>query len=97
MSVTIRDVEHIAALAHLSFTDEEKQKLTGELNVILEHMEQLNRLDTDGVEPLSHVMGLSNVFRADEVRPPASRADTLRNAPAKTDEYFKVPKVLGDR
>jgi len=97
MSVTMKDVEHVAMLARLSFSDEEKKRLTAELNEILQYMEQLNSLDTSGVEPLSHVIELSNVFRKDELRPGLPREDALRNAPAKSDKFFKVPKVIGDR
>lgn len=97
MSVTIKDVEHIAALVKLSFNDAEKQKLTTELNAILEYMDQLNQLDTSNVEPLSHVIELSNAFRQDELRPTVSRDEGLKNAPAKTEKFFKVPKVIGDR
>jgi len=97
MSVTIKDVEHVAALARLSFTDEEKQKLTAQLNEILRYMEQLNQLDTENVEPLSHVIELKNVFREDVLRPSLPREEALKNAPAKTEEFFKVPKVIGDR
>ena len=97
MSVTIKDVEHVAALARLSFSDEEKMKLTSELNDILTYMEQLNKLDTTNVEPLAHVIELSNVFRADEVRPSVTREEALKNAPAATEKFFKVPKVIGER
>jgi aspartyl-tRNA(Asn)/glutamyl-tRNA(Gln) amidotransferase subunit C len=97
MPVSVIDVEYVAALAKLSFTDEEKGKLAAELNEILKYMDQLNALDTSGVEPLAHVIELSNVFRADELRPGLSREDALRNAPAGTPEFFKVPKVIGDR
>ncbi|MEW6511137.1 MAG: Asp-tRNA(Asn)/Glu-tRNA(Gln) amidotransferase subunit GatC [Bacteroidota bacterium] len=97
MAVTINDVEHVAALARLTFTEEQKQKLTSQLNEILNYMEQLNRLDTAKVEPLSHVIELSNVFRPDERRPGLTREEALRNAPASTTTFFKVPKVIGDR
>lgn len=97
MAVTLNDVEHVAALARLSFTDEEKKKLVEQLNEILEHMEQLNELDTGNVDPLSHVIELSNVFRDDERKPSLSREEALRNAPARTEKFFKVPKVIGDR
>jgi len=97
MSVTIKDVEHVASLARLSFSEEEKQKLTLQLNEILEYMEQLNQLDTNNVEPLSHVIELSNVFREDELKPTLTREEALRNAPAKTEKFFKVPKVIGER
>ena len=97
MAVTLRDVEHVAALARLSFTDEEKIMLMEQLNDILRYMDQLNRLDTSGVEPLSHVIELSNVFREDVVRPSYPQEEILKNAPARTDSFFKVPKVIGDR
>ena len=67
MSVTIKDVEHIAELARLEFDEKEKEKLTHELNDILKYIEKLNELDTSNVEPLSHVIELSNVFRDDVV------------------------------
>lgn len=97
MSVTIQDVERVATLAKLSFSEEEKKKLTEELNDILKYMEQLNKLDTTNVEPLAHVIELSNVFRSDEVRQFVSREDALKNAPAATEKFFKVPKVIGER
>lgn len=97
MSVTLKDVEHVAALARLSFSDDEKVKLTRQLNDILHYMEQLNKLDTSDVEPLSHVIELKNVFREDAVKPGLDREEALKNAPARTDKFFKVPKVLGDR
>jgi aspartyl-tRNA(Asn)/glutamyl-tRNA(Gln) amidotransferase subunit C len=97
MSVTIQDVEHVAALARLSFSEEEKQKLTAQLNEILRYMEQLNTLDTTNIEPLSHVIELQNVFREDVQRPSLPREEALKNAPSKTEEFFKVPKVIGDR
>ena len=97
MSVTIRDVEHVASLAKLSFDEDEKQKLASQLNEILEYMEQLNQLDTSNVEPLSHVIELSNVFREDELKPTLTQGEALRNAPAKTEKFFRVPKVIGER
>lgn len=97
MSVSIQDVEHVARLAKLSFTEEEKKKLVNELNSILDYMEQLNELDTSNVDPLSHVIELSNVFREDIVKPGLTREETLRNAPARGEKFFKVPKVIGDR
>jgi aspartyl-tRNA(Asn)/glutamyl-tRNA(Gln) amidotransferase subunit C len=97
MSVTIKDVEHVAALARLSFTDEEKRELTSHLNQILAYMEQLNRLDTSNIEPLSHVIELMNVFRDDVVTPGLPREEALKNAPSTDGEFFKVPRVIGDR
>ena len=97
MSVTMKDVEHIAKLAKLEFTEEEKEKFTHQLNQILEYVEQMNKLDTSQVEPLSHVIELSNVFRTDEVKQSIPTEEALKNAPSKTDQFFKVPKVIGDK
>jgi aspartyl-tRNA(Asn)/glutamyl-tRNA(Gln) amidotransferase subunit C len=97
MSVTKRDVEHVAALARLSFSEEEKQKLVSELSTIISYMDQLNELDTANVEPLSQVIEQSNVFREDLLRPGLTREEALRNAPARTEKFFKVPKVIGER
>jgi aspartyl-tRNA(Asn)/glutamyl-tRNA(Gln) amidotransferase subunit C len=95
MAITIQDVEHIAKLAKLEFTDAEKEKFTHQLNQILEYMDQLNTLDTSTVEPLSHVIELSNVFRKDEVKSGVPTEEALKNAPAKNEKFFKVPKVIG--
>ncbi len=95
MAVTIKDVEHIAELARLEFNEKEKEKLAHELNDILKYIEKLNELDTSTVEPLSHVIELSNVFRDDVAKPSIPPEDALKNAPAKTDAFFKVPKVIG--
>jgi aspartyl-tRNA(Asn)/glutamyl-tRNA(Gln) amidotransferase subunit C len=97
MAVTIKDVEHVATLARLTFSEEEKRTLTHELNEILEYMEQLNMLDTSKVEPLSHVIELSNVFRNDTLMPCLTQEEALLNAPAKTEKFFKVPKVIDER
>jgi aspartyl-tRNA(Asn)/glutamyl-tRNA(Gln) amidotransferase subunit C len=94
MAVTLEDVEHVANLARLEFSDEEKQTLMNQLNKILEYMEKLNELDTSNVEPLAQVIPLSNVFREDAVKPSSPVGEVLKNAPAKSDKFFKVPKVI---
>ena len=97
MPVTIQEVEHVAKLARLEFSPEEKEKFTHQLNKILAYMEKLNELDTSKVEPLSHVIELTNVFREDVVKPSYPAEEMLKNAPKKTEKFFKVPKVIGDR
>jgi aspartyl-tRNA(Asn)/glutamyl-tRNA(Gln) amidotransferase subunit C len=97
MAVTIKDVEHIAKLANLEFSDTEKTKFTQQMNQILDYVEQMNKLDTDKVEPLSHVIELSNVFRSDEVKQSVSTEEALKNAPEKDEQFFKVPKVIGEK
>ena len=100
MSVTIKNVEYVAALARLSLSEKEKAMYTAQLNEILAYMEQLNRLDTTNVEPLLHVIdgiGSTNVMRDDVVTPSLSREEALRNAPDRTEKFFKVPSVRGER
>ncbi|MEE9187284.1 MAG: Asp-tRNA(Asn)/Glu-tRNA(Gln) amidotransferase subunit GatC [Bacteroidota bacterium] len=94
MGVSIKDVEYVALLARLHFGEKEKQKFTEQLNRILEYMEKLNELDTSNVEPLSHVVEQTNVFREDAVKPSAPVKEILKNAPSPTEKFFKVPKVI---
>ena len=95
MAVTKKDVEYIAELARLKFKDEELEKFTEQLNEILTYVEKLNELDTTNVEPLSHPVEGSNVFREDVVKPSLDREEALRNAPDRSELFFKVPKVIG--
>lgn len=94
MAITIEQVEHIARLARLEFSDAEKETLSVELSQILQYMEKLNELDTEGVEPLSHPTELVNIMRPDERKPSFTSEEALNNAPAKQDGFFKVPKVI---
>jgi aspartyl-tRNA(Asn)/glutamyl-tRNA(Gln) amidotransferase subunit C len=94
MAITIKDVEHVANLARLELTEEEKETYTEQLNAILQFAEQLNGVPTDHVEPTSHVMPIANVMRDDEVRPSLPVEEALQNAPEEEDGQFKVPAVL---
>lgn len=96
MAVTVKDVEHIAKLARLECSNEEKQEFTHQLNEILAYVGQLNKLDTSNVEPLSHVVELNNVFREDEVKQGLTPEEALQNAPSKSERFFKVPKVISE-
>ena len=97
MPITVNDVEHVAKLARLKFTEAEMEKFTHQLNEILTYVEKLSEIDTSSVEPLSQVIELQNVFREDRSRPSLPREEVLMNAPEKTQEFFKVPKVIGER
>ena len=88
------EVEHIAELAKLSLTDEEKEKFGEQLSAILEYAEILQRLDTEVIPPTATVLPLQNVMVADEVRPSFSREDVLANAPQAEDGCFKVRAIL---
>jgi aspartyl-tRNA(Asn)/glutamyl-tRNA(Gln) amidotransferase subunit C len=92
--ITEEDVRHVALLSRLYFSDEEIKGFTRDLNNILAYVEQLTELETSGVEPTSHALKMSNVFRADEVVAPPSVEDMLSNAPESESQCFKVPKII---
>jgi aspartyl-tRNA(Asn)/glutamyl-tRNA(Gln) amidotransferase subunit C len=84
-------VLHVARLARLRLSDEEVERMTGELSQILEHVEQMDRLDLEGVEPTSHVVELQNVLREDVPRPSLPRELALGQAPDASQDGFRVP------
>lgn len=88
------EIEHIAMLARLSLTEEEKELFGEQLSSILDYMEKLNELDTEHIEPTSHVLSLSNVMREDAPRDSIPREDALSNAPDRTDKFYRVPKII---
>lgn len=94
MAISNKEVEYIASLARLKLSQEEVENYTHQLNDILKYVEKLNELDTSEVEPLSHPIENSNIFREDELKPSVSREDALKNAPDSTEEFFKVPKII---
>ena len=88
-------VEHIAHLARLKLSPDELEKLTLEMAVIIDYFEQLQMVDTDGVEPRDQFITAENVFRDDTVRPSLTQGQALGNAPESDGEFFNVPKVIG--
>jgi aspartyl-tRNA(Asn)/glutamyl-tRNA(Gln) amidotransferase subunit C len=92
--ITGEDVEHVAELARLELTAAEKEQFIAQLNDILTYIDKLNELDTVGVEPTSHVLPVSNVFRDDELQPSLDRTKVLCNAPAESHFFFKVPRII---
>ena len=94
MSITKDNVLHVAGLARLDLSQEEVARFEVELNDVLEFMEKLNELDTKGVEPTTHVLDISNVFRQDIVEASSDVEEILANAPDREDDYFKVPSIL---
>ncbi|WP_174615859.1 Asp-tRNA(Asn)/Glu-tRNA(Gln) amidotransferase subunit GatC [Virgibacillus ihumii] len=87
-------VKHVAHLARLAFNDEEADKLADQLDSIITYAEQLNELDTDDVEPTTHVLDLKNVLRKDEPKEWITKEEALKNAPDKQDGLFRVPSIL---
>lgn len=96
MPLSKAQVEHIAKLARLNLTPAEIEKYTHELTAILSYIDQLQAVDTSGVEPQNQFISAENVFRDDVPEPSLSREKALRNATDRDDEYFLVPKVIGD-
>jgi aspartyl-tRNA(Asn)/glutamyl-tRNA(Gln) amidotransferase subunit C len=84
-------VLHVARLARLELTDEELERMAGELSGILEHVDRISELDLDGVKPTSHVIALENVLRPDEPRPSWSRDEMVERAPDPASGAFRVP------
>ena len=92
--VTRDDVAHVAMLAHLDLSEEEILRLQRELNRILEHFEELQELDTDSVEPMSHAVPMVNVFREDGVKDSLPIEAVIQNAPDGADGFFRVPRIV---
>ncbi len=90
-------VDRIAALAYLSFEDEEKEQIRGDLEKILSFVEKLNELDTSDIEPLIYLSSSSKLLRPDLQTEQINRKDALLNAPDSDGEYFLVPKVIDDK
>lgn len=94
MAISKQDVEHVAKLARIKLTENEKSKYTQELSRILAYVDELNEVDTAGIEPMAQISGLKNIGRADEITNPKDRQNLLRNAPAKDKGFIKVKKVF---
>lgn len=94
MRITEETVQYVAALAKLKVSEEEKQKVAKDLDNILDYIETMNELDTEGVEPMSHVLPVKNVFREDVVINENNRDELIKNAPKKKDGCFAVPKTV---
>ncbi|WP_310830240.1 Asp-tRNA(Asn)/Glu-tRNA(Gln) amidotransferase subunit GatC [Paenibacillus pedocola] len=94
MSITVKDVQHVAKLARLQLSPEEEATFTEQMNAILQYAEKLNELDTENVKPTTHVLQVSNVMRDDIVKESLSQEEALLNAPEDEDGHFKVPAVL---
>ncbi len=88
------DIKYVAHLARIALTPEEEQKLSAQLGNILGYIEKLNELDVSNVEPTAHAVPLVNITRPDEIHPSLSTEEALRNAPARANGLFLVPKIV---
>jgi aspartyl-tRNA(Asn)/glutamyl-tRNA(Gln) amidotransferase subunit C len=94
MLISETQVEHVARLARMALSAEEKQRFTEQLNTILSYMEQLNEVPTKGVEPTAHVLDLVNVLRDDTVHQALDADTALANAPETAHHFFVVPRIV---
>jgi aspartyl-tRNA(Asn)/glutamyl-tRNA(Gln) amidotransferase subunit C len=94
MKITRHEVEHVAVLARLALTDTELDAMTGQMNQVLDYVDTLNRLDTEGIIPTAHAVPVENAFREDIVRPSIGHDKALKNAPDATEDCFRVPKII---
>lgn len=94
MKITTEMVDYISELSRLSLPEDEKEAMTAQMEKIVGCMDVLGRLDTAGVEPMSHVFPVKNVTRADEAEPSFDHSALLANAPAKDEEAFLVPRTV---
>ena len=95
MKITKDEVLYVADLARLDLDEASIEKFAGQIGKILEYVEKLNEVATEGVRPTSHAISLTNVFREDVLKDHLKREKALANAPQKEDGSFVVPKVVG--
>ena len=93
MAITVKDVEHVAKLARLELTEEEKEKFTRQLGDVLKYVDHMNEVDTASFEPLSHPIDFVNVMRDDVVHYEQTKEQLMANAPDEENGFFKVPKI----
>lgn len=91
--ITKDDVKHVAKLARLELTEEETEKYSEQLGNILKYVEQMNEVDTTGIEPMPHAVPVTNVMREDEVKYEQTKEELMQNAPCEEDGFFRVPKI----
>ena len=94
MSLTADDVRKVAHLARLELSDAEVETMTRQLAAIVDYVDQLREVNTEGVEPLAHALAVHNVFRADEAAPSLPADEALANAPDRRGDFYGVPAVL---
>ena len=88
-------IEYVGILAKLELSEKEKEEAKADMEKMLDYIDVLNELDTDGIEPMSHVFPVQNVFREDVVTNGDNKEATLANAPLRKEDSFEVPKTIG--
>ena len=94
MKITKQDVVHVSNLARLELSEESIEKFAGQIGEILDHVDSLKRVDTQGISATTHAISLTNAFRDDDMSEPADRELSMANAPESEDGSFVVPKII---
>ena len=94
--ISREDVEHVARLSRLALSEAEIERMRGQLAAILAHIDTLRGLDTEQVEPTSHAVPMENVMRDDDPRPSLPQEAMLANAPDRSADFFRVPRIIED-
>lgn len=94
--IEVKEVEHVARLARLTLAPGEKERMREQLDRILGYIDKLRQLDTTNVEPTSHAVPMVNIMREDERRPCLPPEEMLANAPGRSDDFFRVPRIIED-
>lgn len=94
MKVAKEDVEKVAVLSRLTIDEKQMPEYLSQFNDFLNYVDVLQKVDTENVEPLAHVLPMQNVFREDKIKPSIDRKLALSNAPEQEDGYFKVPRII---
>ncbi len=94
--IDLEQVRKVAHLARLNLTPDEEGVLPEQLSGILDYVEQLKELDTEGIEPTTRAIDVSNIFREDKQKTFGDRESLLENAPEREEDFFRVPQIMGD-
>lgn len=94
--ITLKDVEHVAKLARLDLSEDEKNRFADQLGKLLDYFNQLKEVNTENIEPMAHPVQAVNVVREDVITDTCLREKILDNAPQEEDGYFKVPKIIDE-
>ena len=89
-----KEVEHVAWLAHIELSEQEKALFTEQFNEILDYFKMIDSVDTEGVEPTYHVLDIKNVSRKDQITPSLPTEEALKNAPKREKKFFKAPRII---
>lgn len=92
--LTLKDIEHVATLARIEISPQDQAKITGQLSVILDYVEELSKAPTDEVAPIEQISGLKNISRQDEITESLSVEQVLSNAPEKEKNFFKTKQIF---